>query len=82
VGRFRAGKQPKLPNEAVAATNHSNWRAIQKVHVYRRIDSGFDHEVYTGLDAIIPLPEIKCELALQELYQNVQFAPAISDDES
>lgn len=57
------------------------WR-FQKVHVYRRIDSGFDREIYTGLDAIIPLPEIKCELALPELYQNVQFAPAISDDES
>jgi len=42
-------------------------------HVYRRNDSGFDHEVYGGLDAVIPLPEIKCELPLRDLYQNVEF---------
>ena len=51
-------------------------------HVHRRIYSGFDREVYAGLDAIIPLPEIQCELALKGLYQNVEFVPAISDDES
>ncbi len=51
------------------------------VLVYRRGDSGFDREVYTGLDAIIPLPEIKCELALADLYQNVEFVPVDSDDE-
>lgn len=50
-------------------------------HVYRRTDSGFDHEVYTGLDAIIPLPEIQCELPLKELYQNVDFLPQSVDDD-
>lgn len=50
-------------------------------HVYRRIDSGFDHEVYSGIDAMIPLPEIKCHLPLKELYQNVEFVPAVADDE-
>ena len=49
--------------------------------VYRRIDSGFDREVYTGLDAIVPLPEIDCELALKDLYENVEFKPIVSDDE-
>jgi Uma2 family endonuclease len=43
-------------------------------HVYRRTDSGFDHEVYLGLDALIPLPEIQCEMALKELYENVHFS--------
>jgi len=55
--------------------------ASAAVLVYRRGDSGFDREVYTGLDAIIPLPEIECELALAELYQNVEFVPAVTDDE-
>ena len=55
--------------------------ASAAVLVYRRGDSGFDREVYTGLDAIIPLPEIECELALAELYQNVEFVPVITDDE-
>lgn len=49
--------------------------------VYRRTDSGFDREVFMGTDAVIPLPEIKCELALKELYQNVEFIAAIRDDE-
>ncbi len=57
-------------------------QASASAHVYRRLDSGFDREIYTGPDAIIPLPEIKCELALQDLYLNVQFEPAMSDDES
>lgn len=51
------------------------------VLVYRRGDSGFDREVYTGRDAIIPLPEVECELALTDLYQNVEFAPVVTDDE-
>jgi len=32
-------------------------------------------------DAVIPLPEIQCELALKELYQNVEFAAVIRDEE-
>jgi len=55
--------------------------ASAAVLVYRRGDSGFDREVYTGLDAIIPLPEIECELALAELYQNVEFVPVVTDGE-
>lgn len=51
-------------------------------HVYRRSDHGFDREVYPGFHTIMPLLEINCELALHELYPEVQFAPAISDDES
>ncbi|MEJ7594330.1 MAG: Uma2 family endonuclease [Planctomycetaceae bacterium] len=56
-------------------------QASAAVLVYRRGDSGFDREVYTGLDAIIPLPEIECQLALAELYQNVEFVPVVTDDE-
>jgi len=49
-------------------------------HVYRRNDTGFDHEVYRGINAVIPLPEIKCELPLKDLYQNVEFEAVITDE--
>ena len=56
-------------------------QASAAVLVYRRGDRGFDREVCTGLDAIIPLPETDCELALAELYQNVEFVPVVPGDE-
>ncbi len=49
-------------------------------HVYRRNDTGFDHEVYRGINAMIPLPEIKCELPLKDLSQNVEFEAVITDE--
>ncbi|MEO8498322.1 MAG: Uma2 family endonuclease [Planctomycetota bacterium] len=49
--------------------------------VHRRADSGFVRETYVGLDAVIPLPEIECELALAELYENVDFPPPVADDD-
>jgi len=50
--------------------------------VYRRTDSGFAREAYLGLEAVIPLLEIKCQLPLADLYENVEFPPPMSDDES
>jgi Uma2 family endonuclease len=49
--------------------------------VYRRMDSGFARETYVGSDAVIPLPEIECELRLADLYENVEFPPPTSDEE-
>lgn len=49
--------------------------------VDRRTDSGFQPETYLGREAVIPLPEIDCQLSLAELYENVEFPPAVSDDE-
>ena len=43
------------------------------VLVYRRTKNGFVAESYTGLSAIIPLPEIDCNLALAELYESINF---------
>ena len=43
--------------------------------VFRRTNDGFGSEVYEGLDAIIPLPEIETELALSDLYEDVTFVP-------
>ena len=50
--------------------------------VYRRVDSGFDREMYLGLEAVIPLPEIECALSLADLYENVEFPETVGDDES
>jgi Uma2 family endonuclease len=48
--------------------------------VYRRGDSGFDRESYSGLEAVIPLPEIGCHLPLAEVYERVEFAPPKDDE--
>ena len=45
------------------------------VTAYRRTDQGFVREVYEGLDAVIPLPEIETDLPLEEIYDAVEFAP-------
>lgn len=49
--------------------------------VYRRTKGGVEREAYTGFEAVIPLPEIDCELPLADLYEKVEFTPAPSDDE-
>ena len=50
--------------------------------VDRRVDSGFEREVYVGQNAVISLPEIQCDLAFADLYENVEFLPLEADDES
>lgn len=51
------------------------------VQVYRRTETGFVHEVYEGLDAVIPLGEIDIVLPLAEIYGSVEFVPEPSDDD-
>jgi Uma2 family endonuclease len=48
---------------------------IAAVVVYRRIETGFDREVYQGLEAVLPLGEIGIDLALAEIYEGVEFVP-------
>ncbi|MBM81077.1 MAG: hypothetical protein CMJ78_10845 [Planctomycetaceae bacterium] len=43
------------------------------VVVFRRSDNGFERELYTELDAVIPLDEIQIELPLSEIYDGVEF---------
>lgn len=43
--------------------------------VYHRADDGFSCETYEGIDAVIHLPEIGCDLSLAEAYAQVQFLP-------
>lgn len=51
-------------------------QAEPRVIAYRRGPGGeFGREIFTGLDATIPLPEIGLSLPLAELYEGVDFAP-------
>src|SRR5262249_45685816 len=50
------------------------------VVAYRRTADGFEREIYEGLDAIIPLPEIDAELPLRELYDRVEFVPEVQEE--
>ncbi|MFT5470510.1 MAG: Uma2 family endonuclease [Verrucomicrobiales bacterium] len=43
------------------------------VIVHRRTADGFQREVVTGIDSVIPLPEIKCELPLAEVYDGLDL---------
>lgn len=51
------------------------------VVAFRRADTEFVHEVYSGLDAILPLPEIGTELLLSEIYDTATFAPEPEEEE-
>jgi len=46
-----------------------------RVTAYRRTEQGFVAEVYDGIQALVPLPEIETELPLAELYEEVEFVP-------
>ncbi len=48
--------------------------------VWRRTDDGFVREAFVGLESIIPLAEINCELPLAELYEGVEFLPEVIDE--
>lgn len=51
------------------------------VVAYRRSDQGFERELYQGLEAILGLPEIGCQLPLAEIYDRVEFGQEPDDDE-
>ncbi|MBX3167854.1 MAG: Uma2 family endonuclease [Candidatus Eremiobacteraeota bacterium] len=51
------------------------------VVAYRRSDQGFERKVYQGLEAVIELPEIGCELPLAEIYDRVEFGPEPEEDD-
>ena len=45
------------------------------VVVHRRTDQQFVPEVYEGIDAVLPMPEIGVDLPLSEIYQGMTFPP-------
>jgi Uma2 family endonuclease len=49
--------------------------------VVRRTERGFVREVYQGLNALLPLPEIEIDLPLAEIYEGVEFIPEPEEDE-
>lgn len=51
------------------------------VRAYRRTNAGFAIEAYTGLEAVVALPEIDAALPLAELYNGVDFTPEPGDPE-
>ena len=48
----------------------------------RRTAHGFVREVYQGLDAVIPLPEIEMELPLAEMYDTLDFAAEVEEEDA
>ncbi len=48
--------------------------------LYRRVEDGFARESYVGLDTIIPIPEIDCQMSLAEVYDQVEFQPPETDE--
>lgn len=55
---------------------------MPSVLVFRRTEQGFVREMYHGLDAIIPLPEIEINLPLAEIFEAVEFAPEAEENEA
>ena len=53
---------------------------LPAVVVFRRTERGFVREVHQGLDAVVPLGEIKIDLPLADIYEAVEFAPEAEED--
>jgi Uma2 family endonuclease len=54
---------------------------IPAVVVFRRTEHGFVREVYEGLEAVVPLPEVEIDLPLAEIYDAVEFVPEPEEDD-
>ena len=50
------------------------------VEVYSRGEKGWFYKVYESIHEEIPLPHLGCSLFLADIYENVVFADAKSDD--
>ncbi|MDE2748807.1 MAG: Uma2 family endonuclease [Chloroflexota bacterium] len=44
-----------------------------QVEVDTRLDENWQTREYTGLDAIVPLPALDCDLPLKEIYDGISF---------
>jgi Uma2 family endonuclease len=52
------------------------------VVAFRRTDHGFIRELYQGLEAVVPLPEIGIDLPLAEIYEGVEFIPEAGEQDA
>jgi Uma2 family endonuclease len=50
---------------------------VPRVNVYHRTAAGFVTNSYDGLNAVVPLESVGFELPLAELYERVDFTPAV-----
>lgn len=48
-------------------------QSVPLVVLNRRTERGFEREVYEGLETVIALPEIGCQLFLSEVYERMTF---------
>jgi len=51
------------------------------VVAFRRTDQGFIREIFQGLEAVIPIPELNLGLQLTDIYERVEFGPDPEDVE-
>jgi len=54
-------------------------QSLPSIVVYRRTHQEFVPELYEGIDAILPLPEIGTDLPLAEIYQGMKFPPEVDE---
>lgn len=54
---------------------------LPAIVVYRRADQAFIPEVYEGIDAVLPLPEIGVDLPLAEIYQRMKFPSGLDESD-
>lgn len=66
-----------IPSLAVYLLVEQEFPAVM---AFRRTETGFVREVYEGLDAIVPLPEIETDLSLAEIYEQVELTPEPDDE--
>lgn len=52
------------------------WQTEARAETYTRWENSWVITEVSGLDAMLPIPSLQCELPLQELYQRVTFPPA------
>ena len=75
----------KLDCYGTVASIHSCLLVSQREHrieKYSRISGkpSWEFTAYTGIDAVVPLPEIDCELRASEVYERIEFAPVVTED--
>jgi len=67
-----------IPSLAVYALV-GQWKPV--IVVFRRTNGEFVPEVYEGIDAVLPLPEIGVDLPLAEIYQGMKFPPEVDESD-
>lgn len=54
---------------------------LARIVIHRRTPDGFVREVYDGMDAMLPLPEIEIELPLAQVFEGAELMPEPEQEE-